>query len=56
MQLVHLPDLALMACLHIPLDILYNVWPPKVRANHIDSLVPQIIVCFFKDSVSLIGG
>jgi hypothetical protein len=31
MQLAYLPDLALMACLCVPLDILYNMWPPKAR-------------------------
>jgi hypothetical protein len=40
MQLAHLPDLTLVACLRVPLDILYNVQPPKARANRIDSLVP----------------
>jgi hypothetical protein len=60
MQLARLLDLALMACLRIPLDILNNVRPPKAQAqaqaNRIDSLVPKIIVCFFKDSVLLTGG
>ena len=48
MYLLHLPDLALMTCLYIPLDILSHPWPPKSipqpSQHREDPLVSEIVV------------
>ena len=64
MDLLHLSDLALMTCLHIPLDVLPHPLSPKsifqMSQHQEDSFVSEVVVrlldksivlCFVRDSL-----
>ena len=56
MDLLHLPDLALMTSLDIPLDILSLFWPPKsipqLSQHREDPLVSEIVMGRLDKSVA----
>ena len=56
MYLFHLPDLALMTSLDVPLDILSHPWPPKpipqTSQHREDPLVSEIVVGLLDKSVA----
>ena len=57
MYFLHLPDLALMESLDIPLDVLSHPWPPEpipqTSQHREDSLVPEVIVGLLDKSLAL---
>lgn len=55
-----LPELALMACVSVPFDILLEQWPPKAikegAARGIEPLVAEVVMGFTDKQESLVRG